>query len=403
MSATHTTSNGGEQRWLGDLAPRVYRPAAIVGIAGLAVAAVAGFSSGGAERFYPAYLVNLCYVLSLSLGALFFVLLQHLTRSGWSVVVRRIAEILAANMPLVAALALLIVPGLRHLYHWMHDDAVTQDALFAWKRPYLNVPFFLARCIVFFALWTLLGRHYLRLSTEQDASGDLDLTARMERLSGPGIVVFALTLTFAAFDLIMSIDAHWFSTIFGVYFFAGSLVGFFAIATLLAMGLQAAGRLRESITTEHYHDLGKLLFGFTVFWAYIAFSQYMLIWYANIPEETGWYLARQTGGWRAVAVALLLAHFVLPFCGLISRRAKRSRKTLAFWAAWLLVFHWVDLYWLIVPGLHPERPPFGITEVACLIGVGGVFVAGLVRLAAARSLVPERDPRLEESLAFENV
>lgn len=392
-----------EPRSLGPLGPRVTKVAGIVGLAALAVTFLLGLVLRDLSHFFYAYLVSYCYFLSLSLGALFFVALQHVTRAGWSVVVRRMAEIVAANMPMMAVLLIPVLAGTTVLYEWTHAAEGPHAELIQAKRAYLNLPFFIVRCVAYLALWSWLARRLLGRSLEQDRTADVDLTLRLARFSGLTIVLFALTITFAAFDLIMSLTPAWYSTIFGVYYFSGSMVGIMALLSLIAMGLQAAGLLgRTVITREHYHDLGKLLFGFVFFWGYIAFSQYMLMWYANIPEETTWYLVRQSGPWLYVSLLLLFAHFFLPFMGLLPRRVKRRRLPLAFWALWMLVLHWVDLYWLIMPTHSPNHAPFGPMEIGCFVGLGCLFVAGLARVAGESSLIPVGDPRLVESLEFEN-
>jgi hypothetical protein len=201
----------------------------------------------------------------------------------------------------------------------------------------------------------------------------------------------------------MSLDPHWFSTIYGIYFFSGAVVGSLAFVTLAALALEYVGVLRGKITAEHYHDLGKLLLGFVMFWAYIAFSQYLLIWYANIPEETGWYLVRQNGGWQWMLLLLLFGNFALPFCGLMSRSSKRNRVVLASWSAWLLLMHWCDLYWLVMPSYSPGSVPLRIIDALALLGVCGFFLAAISRVVGDRAIVPTGDPRLRESLSFHNV
>ena len=367
---------------------------------------LAVFSTRGIGHLLYSYLVSVCFVTSLALGGLFFVLLQHLTRAGWSVVIRRIAEVTAASLPylllLFVPLLLLLLTGDARLYRWNDPAFRETDALIQGKAAYLNGPFFALRTLFYFAVWTVLARYFWRTSIRQDASGDKRLTLQMQRWSGPAMMAFAVTTCFAAFDWLMSLDPHWFSTIYGVYFFSGAVVGFLAFVTLAALALERVGLLRDKITEEHYHDLGKLLLGFTMFWAYIAFSQYLLIWYANIPEETGWYLVRQNGGWQWVSLLLLFGHFVLPFFGLMSRGAKRTRVTLAGWSAWLLVMHWVDLSWLAMPSYSPTRVPFGVIDLLVLAGVSGLFAAMIGRVVGNRALVPVRDPRLRESLSFHN-
>jgi hypothetical protein len=395
----------GEEVRLGALSGKVARTGLAAGVIGILLGVVLALSvDGGEERFFQAYLVNFCFFLSLALGALFFVLVQHLTSAGWSVVVRRFAEVVASNALPMVVLFVPILFGLRHLYHWADAGVAANDHLLAWKRPFLNTPFFLIRCGIYFAVWSWLSNYFLTRSIRQDTSGDVALTLRMKRLSAPSAVLFALTVTFAAFDLLMSLDPHWFSTIFGVYYFSGGVVGFLAFLPILTVLVQRAGRLEGIINAEHYHDMGKLLFGFIVFWSYIAFSQYMLIWYGNIPEETEWFLRRQTGDWGAISLVLLFGHFVLPFLVLISRFVKRRGRLLAVAAGWVLAMHWVDIYWLVMPGHSPDGvAPFGLIEVACFVGLGGFFLAAAALRIQNRSLVPVGDPRLAESLAFENL
>jgi hypothetical protein len=248
-----------------------------------------------------------------------------------------------------------------------------------------------------------LSQLYFRTSVRQDESGDPALTLRLERWSAPGMFLFAATLTFASFDLLMSTDPHWFSTIFGVYYFSGAVLGCFALLALTLILLQRSGRLSHAISPEHYHDLGKLLFAFLVFWGYIAFSQFMLIWYANIPEETAWYLRRHSEVWNPISLALVFGHFLIPFLLFLSRHPKRRALSLAVMAVWILVIHWVDLYWLVLPNLSPEAAPFGLMDVALFVGMGGLFLAAAANRMRRHALIPLKDPRLGESLAFENV
>ncbi len=392
---------GEEARHLGELGPRLERVGAAAAAAGLGGSAVLAALTGTAGPALEAYLVSWSWFTTVALGALFFVLLQHATRAGWSVVVRRVAEGVAWLLPLLGVAAVPILLGMRHLYSWS-APAAAHDALLAGRRAWLNPPFFVGRVALYFLVWGLLARWFLRTSTAQDGSGEPELSLAMERRSYPALVAFAVTLNFAAFDLWMSLDPHWFSTIFGVYVFAGSVVGFLALLPLLLGFLQHHGRLRRAVTVEHYHDLGKLLFAFTVFWAYIAFSQYLLIWYGNLPEETGWYLVRQTGAWGWASLALLFGHFVIPFLALISRYPKRRPRLLLLAAVWMAVMHWVDLVWLVMPQFHRDAVPFGPYEVLTFLGLGGLLVAALARRLGPHPLVPEADPRLAESLMFEN-
>jgi hypothetical protein len=373
---------------------------AIVG--GVGSIALAVTREGGVDHLLETYLVSYAVLLSLSLGALFFVMLQHVTRAGWSVVVRRIAEAVACNVGPMALLGIPIVLGMHHLYHWSHADAVAHDPILDAKSGYLNPTFFVIRLVIYFAVWIALAAFFRYTSVAQDASGDPALTRRMEKLSAPGLVLFALSLNFAAFDLLMSLDPHWFSTIFGVYYFAASVVCFCAVLPKLLAWLQSRGILTHAVTVEHYHDIGKLLFAFVVFWAYIAFSQYMLIWYGNIPEETGWFAKRQAGDCAWVSLTLLFGHFVVPFLVLISRFVKRRPVLLAVTGAYMVVMCWVDMYWLVVPEFSPGVARFGVLDVLCWLGLVGVYSLVLGVNLSRASLVPDRDPRLAESLGFES-
>lgn len=381
----------------------------VLAVLGLGVSLALGFASASEEarhQLWHSWLIGSLFVLSIALGGLFFVLVQHATQAGWSVVVRRIAEITMATLPFLALLFLPpILFGLGDLFHWSHADAVAQDHLLTHKKPYLNVPFFLIRTVAYFAIWSALAIWFGRLSRLQDETGDHELTRRMRRASAPGLLLFALTVTFFAFDWLMSLNPHWYSTIFGLYFFAGSAMAFFSFLALAVIAGRRNGVLAEVLSAEHQHDIGKLLFGFVVFWAYMAFSQYMLIWYANLPEETGFFAQRLAGSWRTASAGLALGHFVVPFFFLLPRAIKRSAKALAAVSIWLLAMHALDLYWLVMPNLRNLQPAGRVAGLvaAALIGCCGVFLAAFGLALRRQALIPLRDPRLPESLTFENV
>ena len=380
------------------------RGMAIAGVGGLAGAVLLGM--GDLAKLQRAYLLAFMYVLSIALGALWFVAIQHLTNAKWSIAVRRVAEILAGNMGLIAVLSLgVVVPmlaGSSDLYVWLDHARVEQDHVLHHKSAYLNIQFFMVRWAIYFGFWIWLGRRFLRLSVQQDREGGDRSSASLQRISAPSMIVFALTLTFCAFDLLMSLDALWFSTMFGVYYFAGCVLAGYSTLGLALMWVQSKGLLTTAVNREHYHDIGKMMFAFVVFWAYIAFSQFMLIYYADIPEETHWYHWRFEGEWKVVSALLLVAHFAVPFFGLMSRHVKRNKRSLAFWAIWLLVVHYIDLFWLVYPQGQPDVP-FGAVDVLCTIGVLGIFGAGAVWRAQKVNLIPTGDPRLADSLAFENI
>jgi len=353
-------------------------------------------------QFYFSYLVSYLFVLTLAVGALGFVLIQFVTRAGWSVAVRRTAEHIMGTIPFLLLLSIPALIGFDQLFTWSDADKVALDPILQGKQPYLNPGFFYLRTAVFLLSWAAIGYWFRKRSLAQDSEGGSRITRTLQSASAPAIAWFAVSLTFFSFDWIMSLDPHWYSTVFGVYIFGGSFMASLALIILLVLILQRGNLLTNMVNSEHLHDLGKLMFGFVVFWAYIAFSQFMLIWYANIPEETIWYAHRLHHGWEFVTVFLALGHFVIPFFVLISRTTKRNKPVLFGATVWLLLMHYLDLYWLVMPvfseGFHPH-----LLDLLTLLGVGGLFSAVLISLMVGQALIPTRDPRLAESLSFENM
>ena len=368
----------------------------------LGAAACAFLGAANPKQFFFSWLVSFLFFLSLALGALFFTLFMYACQGGWGIVVRRTCETVFATIPVMAALFVPLLFGLQDVYSWSVPGAAEHDALLRWKAPFLNVPFFLIRATIYFGCWSFIALLYYRLSRGQDATGDPTVSARLRKFAGPCIIVLALTSTFASIDWIVSLTPHWYSTMFGVYFFAGSFVGFIALLSVVAAAMRGAGLLDTVISTEHLHDLGKFLFAFTSFWAYIGFSQFFLIWYANLPEESIWFKARLEGSWTIVSLLLMAGHFGVPFFYLMGRTVKRRGWTLAVGGTWLLAMHFVDLYWQVMPTLHPEGVRPSALDVAAFLAVGGCFVAAAGWLMRRQALVPLRDPRLAESLVFEN-
>jgi hypothetical protein len=371
-----------------------------VGVAGLALAL--GVSGGGADFYFP-YLVAYLFFLSIGLGSLFFVLCLFVTRAGWGVAIRRIVENGMATLP---AFALLFIPvwlGRHELFPWLDPEVVAKSKLLQGKAPFLNEPFFMIRALFYFVAWSALATYFSRQSQRQDESGDPAISARLRSVSAPAIIVYALTSTFAAVDWIMSLTPEWYSTMIGVYFFAGSVLAAFAFAIVAVHRMQAQGLLQGLVTVEHVHDLGKLLFAFTVFWTYIGFSQYFLIWYANIPEETVYFMDRNRGTWPAVGKLLVVGHFVIPFFFLMPRAIKRDSRLLVAGALWLLAMHFFDVYWCVMPVHRPDGAQPGIVDLGAMLAVGGFFLAAFGWISSRRALVPLKDPRLPESLTFQNV
>ncbi len=394
-------------------------PLCIAGLVALVVGYLIG-NSVSAKFAMSAYLVAFIYCLTISIGCLFFVLIQHLCRAGWSIVVRRIAELI---MIMIVPLAILFMPilvslaGEGVLYGW--DDPEYAELLHLnpsiWtvKTGWLSQGWFTIRSVIYLTVWSALAIFFYRGSVRQDETGEKAASERMMWWSGPAVVAFALTTTFATFDWIMSLAPMWFSTMFGVYLFAGSILSAHCAITVGAYLLQRSGAMRDEITPEHYHDLGKLISGFLLFWIYIGFSQFMLIWYANIPEETEWYYFRQQDVWIWVSLSLVFFHWMLPFAGTMSRHVRRNGGLMCFWGAYILCMHFVDIYWMIMPqareitaGAAPATMggAAGIAaSLLCVCGMVMLLVGLILRVAGGTHIAAVRDPRIRESIAFENI
>ncbi|NOZ03173.1 MAG: hypothetical protein GXO92_01000 [FCB group bacterium] len=356
------------------------------------------FSDTG--QFFHSYLTAFTFWTTLSLGALFFLLVHYLAGSVWCIVFRRIAEALAANLPYLAIFSIPVLLGIGNLYHWSDPQVVAADHLLQKKSAFLNVPFFTIRTIAYFLIWSITIFLLYRNSLRQDIEKGFDLQSKLRRVSAIGMVLFALTLTFASFDWLMSLDPHWYSTIFGVYIFAGTYLIILSFLALFSLFLRHYGVLKETITIKHYHDLGRLIFAFTVFWAYIAGSQYFLIWYGNVPEETVWFLQRWEGSWKYLSLILVFGHFAIPFLALLFRAAKRNLKVLGSVAGLLIVMHFIDLYWIVLPSLHSTGVQFSWLDLTTFIGIGGILLGLFWKRLVSRSLIPVNSPRLSESVKY---
>jgi len=372
----------------------------IIGVIGLAASAGGYFTDK--EQFFFSYLTSFAFWFTLAAGGLFYTMLHHLTGATWSIVIRRITESLMWALPFMAVLFIPILFGLHDLYHWTHAEAIAEDALLQGKEPYLNIGFFITRAVIYFAVWTALAFILSKLSLQQDSGHSEQLRKKFVKTSAPGMILFALTTTFAAFDWMMSLDPHWYSTVYGVYIFAGGTCAMFALMTLILMSLKKRGILEGVVTGEHYHDLAKLTFAFLIFWGYMAFSQYFLIWYGNIPEETVWFLHRWEGSWKIVTLILVFGHFVVPFFIMITRGAKRKLGALKVLAVWLLLMHLVDMYWLVMPTLHKHGVHLSWIDLTTFIGIGGIFFWVFWSRFMSRPVVPVGDPKLNQSIAFVN-
>jgi hypothetical protein len=361
------------------------------------------------------YLTAVVYCMTLVLGCLFFVLIQHLVRAGWSTVVRRIAELV---MIMVIPMGILFLPvlgslwmGQGTLYGWDSPDAYqaehhVPEQVWLEKLRWLNQEWFTIRTIGYFAVWSALAIFFFKNSVRQDETGEKAITDRMQYWSGPAVMLFSLTTSFAAFDWVMSLAPMWFSTMFGVYMFAGSILAAHCLIAVASFVLQKKGAMRDEVTVEHYHDLGKLIFGFVFFWTYISFSQYLLIWYANIPEETHWFYVRQVGTWGGVGLALIFLHWMLPFAGTMSRHVRRRPALVCGWGVYLLIMHYVDVYFMIMPETKVGTAGGAIgvfSSILCVAGMVSLLTGLVVGLAQQNKVVAVGDPRLAESIAFENI
>jgi hypothetical protein len=378
----------------------ISKPALIIGVVTLIITAAGFFVDR--QQFFFSYLVAFAFWATVTLGGLFFTLIHNTTHAMWSTVLRRIIETIMMTVPVMAILAIPVLFGIHDLYHWSHEDAVAADALLQKKAAYLNIPFFVIRTIFYFAVWMVLSFYLYRISKQQDKSFDPEQKEKLRKRSAPSILIFALTLTFASFDWLMSLDPHWYSTIFGVYIFAGSFLSAIAFVVLVLISLHKRNILTDVITVEHYHDLGKFLFSFTVFWGYMAFSQYFLIWYANIPEETIWFAHRWEGSWKYITLLLVFGHFVVPFLALMPRAAKRNLKFMRIISIWILLMHFFDLYWLVIPTLHKHGFYFSWMDLTAMIGIGGIFVWYFWQSYLKGALVPVNDTKLAESIKLVN-
>lgn len=378
--------------------------AVALGLAGLALSAF-GLTVDARQAFFS-YLTACLFGLSLALGALIFVMIGHVTQAGWFVVLRRLTETIAASLPLMALLFVPLIFGLEKIYPWVASSPSSLDArsleLIAHRRPYLNVPFFLGRAGLYFAVWIGVGALLRRWSLQEDEAPDPALSARSRTLAAGAMPPVGLALAFASFDWIMSLTTKFASSIFGVYFFAGAFVAALALVAIVSTLSRRAGLLPPGVSASHDYALGRLLLTFVIFWAYIAFSQLVVIWLADLPEELGWVQTRLAGSWGSVGIFLLLGHLVLPLLLLLSYGLKRRAAALSAVATWLLFAHYVDVYWLVSPVLHETgaRPHWlDLTTLLSVLGLGTAFTVWRLR---GHALVPRNDPGLAASLRYQS-
>ena len=379
--------------------PRVaslQRLAMIVGVVGLALC-VAGFLASR-EHFFKSYLLAYVFWVGIALGCLALSMVHHLSGGAWGVVTRRVFEAASRTLPFMAILFLPVAFGVGELYLWANPDEVAKDTILQHKAPYLNVPFFFVRAALYFVIWSAMALLLSKWSLEQEREGERGQSLRMQRLSGGGLVVYAITILFMSVDWIMSLDPHWFSTMYGILFMGGQGLSALAFTIAVVVLLSRTEPMSRVIAPAHLHDLGKLLLAFVMLWAYFSFSQFLIIWSANLPEEIPWYLRRMGGGWQWVGLALIIGHFALPFMLLLSSDLKKQGRTLIVIALLVIGMRVVDLFWQIGP-LHGEEH-FGVhwLDAAAPIALGGVWLALFLWQLGTRPLLPLGEPYLHEAL-----
>ena len=371
--------------------------AALIGI----LACIAGYISNPA-RFFQSYTVAFTFTTFIGIGAFFFVMVQYLTGSAWSVTMRRIMENIMYTLPMGLVLFVPLIAGLHEIYPWMNEQLVAGDAVLKAKSGYLSHDFFIYRGFGFFLLWSVWIFNIYRQSVKQDTERSIQQMHIASKWSAPGLFLAVVVGSLASFDWLMSLEPKWYSTIFGLVTLTGGALSFFSVMTLVLLSFRRAGILKNTVTQEHYHDLGKWMFALTAFYTYVAFSQYMLIWYANLPEETIWFRHRMVGSWLPISLAMPFIRFLIPFFLLLCRGAKRSLKMIGFIAMWSLVVEYVDLYWIVMPTYYKNGPQFHWLDLATLLTT--VSICGLVFWSRFRKnkMIPVGDLRLQQSLHFEN-
>ncbi len=374
---------------------RIERLAWIAGLCGLAACALGALLN--LDQFFRSYLVAFCFCLGIGLGSLPILFLQYLTGGNWGLLLRRPLEAGTRTLPLLALLFIPVLLGIGSLYIWSHPAVVENDPALQWKKPYLNVPFFIGRAVFYFLAWLLFMLFLSRRSRREDQAQPLGSDHTFRNLCGLGLGLYGLTMTFAAFDWGMSLEPHWFSTMYGALFAFSQVLSAFSCMTAVVVLLATATPLAEYLDGQKFRDLGNLLLAFVMMWAYLSFSQYLLIWSGNLREEIPWYLSRTEGGWEYVAIALMLFSFVVPFLMLLSGDVKTNPRLLARVAALVLAMRFVELVWLIQPAFSPAHFRIHWLDLATLVCVGGFWLAVFVGQLRKWPVLPLRDPRLLEA------
>lgn len=356
------------------------------------------------NRAWASFVVNHFFFLGIAMGALFFVSIQYISQTMWSAPIRRVSEALTAYLPFGIVTFGMLFYGLHDIYHWTHPEYVAGDLVLEGKKAYLNQTFFIIRDSVALILWIIFAKKMIGNSLKQDETRDAALSERNKFLAPIFLMIFAISFTMVAFDQLMSLDAHWFSTMFGVYAFAGIFYSGLAATGIMLVFLRRRGMLTGIVNDNHLHDVGKFMFAFTVFWAYIGFSQFMLIWYANLPEETGYFIKRMSTPWMPLSIFLLVGKFLVPFFFLMRRSAKRTESILFYTGIFMLIAQYMDLVWIVQPEFFNEKGlHLGWIEIGTTVGFLGVFGFFLFRFLSKNNVVAIGDPRLADSVFHHHI
>tara|TARA_B100002003_G_scaffold153608_1_gene142422 strand:- start:1357 stop:2520 length:1164 start_codon:yes stop_codon:yes gene_type:complete len=374
--------------------PSLFKKLTMATAVGLITIIIGVFAS---ERIWPNILLAANYITGIGFTGMLFVAILYVSNAGWGVAIRRIPEAMFSALSVGFILMLLVLLGVHHLYEWSHPGAMVNDPILQGKEPWLNLPSFILRVPIYFGIWFLLGKPILNHSRKQDESGDSEHKQKSIRWSAAWLYIGGIAFIISSFDWIMSIEPHWYSTIFGLYNFSGVFNSGLAFMIILLIYLRRIGYIKV-LKNDHLYELARYLFAFTTFWVYIWFSQHMLIWYANIPEETGYYLKRHAGAFGVLTVINILMNWLIPFTILLFRKSKRTEKPLLIASSIVLIGHWTDLYLMIFPPLIGETPIFGLLEIGVVIGIMGVTLWVVLRSLSKWNLVPIKDPYLEESM-----
>jgi len=375
---------------------RYQRQLLIAGAAGAAVSLVGLLLDR--RQFFQSYLMTFMLLLGATLGSLALGMIHQLSGGAWGVVTRRIFGAASRVLPVLTLLYVPLLFGLHDLYEWTHHDVVEADPILSGKSAYLNTPFFLVRTAFYFAVWNAIAYFLNRWSLEQDRSPDPRIAQRMQMISGGGLVAYGLTITFASFDWVMSLDPHWFSTIYGVLFMGGQGLTALAFLVIALAWLSRREPLNTIVVPSHFHDLGNLMLAFVMLWAYFSFSQYLIIYSGNLPEEITWYTRRLFTGWRVIGIALVVFHFALPFLILLSRAVKRNPQMLVKVAIGVIVVRLIDLFWLIAPELHRDGFAVSWLDILLPLSLGSVWLGCFIAQLRGRPLLPLHDPQFYEAL-----